>query len=538
MSPPKAVRPTSRTIGGLVEEQAKRYPNREFAVGGDLRITYADAHEVSAAYARSLIALGVGRGDKVGILMGNRPDWLLLHFAAARVGAAVVGINTWSTARELEYYLSHSDCRLLVTVERFLKNRYVEMLNEVGVSRETFPLLDHVVVWGDEAGPGMKSRADFLAAGAGVGDDRLAAAEATVDPDDLAFILYTSGSTALPKGVMIQHAGLIENMWEIGERLHMTPDDSLWLATPLFYGFGCENALYAVATHGSRLVLQESFEAGEALRLFEAERCTVFYGMPNMVHALKAHPDFTTRDLRALRTGITMGTPDQFRALAATFLPEVTQAYGMTELYGNACVADVASPVDVRATTGGRPLGGVDLRIVDPATGEEVGRDTVGEIRVKGYVTLGYYKDPERTAESFDTRGYFKTGDLGVMDPDGNVTFRGRMKEMVKTGGINVSPIEVEDYLLGHPEVSEAYVVGVPDDVRGEALAAVIVATDPENPPSAGDMTAYCREGLAAYKAPHMFRFITVPQVPRTTTGKVQKNRMVDLFGPVSEPPA
>jgi fatty-acyl-CoA synthase len=530
----KAVKPSSRTIGDLIKEQAKRYPEREFTVGGGQRFTYAEVYAASERYARSLIALGIGRGDKVGILMGNRPDWLLLHFAAARIGAVVVGVNTWSTARELEYYLRHSDCRVLFTVERLLKNNYVQLLREIGVTRETFPLLEHVVVWG-EAQSGMMDQAAFLAAGEAISADQLAALAAAVEPTDLALLLYTSGSTSLPKGVMIQHAGLIENMWEIGERLHMTPDDSLWLATPLFYGFGCENALYAVATHGSRLVLQEFFEPGEALRLLEAERCTVFYGMPNMVHALKAHADFPTRDITSLRTGITMGTPDQYRALAATFLPEVTQAYGMTELYGNACVADVSSPIDIRATSGGKPLGGVDLRIFDPVTGEELPHGSVGEIRVKGHVTLGYYKDPERTAESFDARGYFRTGDLGVKDAEGNVTFRGRMKEFVKTGGINVSPIEVEEYLLGHPDVSEAYVVGVPDDVRGEALAAVVVGADPENPPSATALTAYCREGLAAYKTPHVFRFITVPEVPRTTTGKVQKNRMVDLFEPASK---
>lgn len=530
-----AVKPASRTIGGLLRELAGSHPGNELVVGGGVRLTYADCWRASGDLAKSLLAIGVRRGDKVGILMGNRPEWLLLHFAAARIGAATVGVNTWSTVKELAHYIGHSDSKVVIAVDRFLKHQYAAMLEELGAGRGGFPLLETTVIIGDHVPDGMTAYQAFERAGQGVSDEALAAAEALVEPGDLALLLYTSGSTALPKGVMIQHLGLIENMWQIGERLHMTPDDRLWLGTPLFYGFGCENALYAAMTHASCLILQEPFEPGEALRLFEAERCTVFYGMPNMIHALKLHADFGTRDISSLRTGITMGTPEQFRALAGTFLPEVTQAYGMTELYGNACVVDVGESIDVRATCGGRPLEGVDLRIVDPATGDELPRDTVGEIRVRGYVTLGYYKDPEKTAESFDERGYFRTGDLGVMDAQGNVTFRGRMKEMVKTGGINVSPIEIEEHLILHPRVSEAYVVGVPDDVRGEALAAVVVPASPAEPPTAEDLMAFCRDGLASYKTPRHVRIVSVQEIPRTTTGKVQKNRMVEFFQPAGE---
>ena len=260
---------------------------------------------------------------------------------------------------------------------------------------------------------------DVFARGRGVADAVIDRAADAVDPRDVAYILYTSGSTSTPKGVQLQHYALIENMWHIGERMHVTDHDRLWLAVSLFWGLGCENALFNLMTHGGCVVLQESFEPGEALRLISTERCTIFYGMPNMVQAIAEHPDRAKYDISCLRAGGTLGTPEQLRRVVELGVTEFSTIYGLTESYGNCTVADGHDPLEIRIATVGRPLPGVDLRIIDAETGKEQPRGTVGEIRLKGYVTIGYYKDADKNREAFDAAGYFRTGDLGFLDEGG-----------------------------------------------------------------------------------------------------------------------
>jgi fatty-acyl-CoA synthase len=316
-------------------------------------------------------------------------------------------------------------------------------------------------------------------------------------------------------------------MWGIGERLHLTADDRLWLAVSLFWGLGCENALFAVWSHGACIVLQEHFDAGEALGLIEAERCTVFYGTPNMTLALVEHPDCAGRDLSSLRTGATLGSPEQIRRLVDLGASEICQVYGLTETYGNCALNDAHDSVLRRTESIGKPLPGNDIVIADMATGQLLPQGETGEIRLKGYVTPGYYKDPEKTAEAFDEEGYFCTGDLGFYDAEGYLYFRGRTKEMIKTGGINVSPAEIEEALIGHSAVELAYVVGLKDARRDEIVAAVIVAREEIE---AEELLALCRETLAAYKVPRRLKFVTHADLPLTSTGKLQKNRLKELF--------
>ena len=520
--------PESRTVPGLIDELARRLPDREALVGSGERYTYRQLRDEMRRTARALHVLGVRRGDKVAILMGNRPEWIVAALAITTLGGVMVGVNTWATLRELEYILAHSDAKLLVTAERFLKHDYRAMLQEIA---PRLPLLERIVCVADEVPAGWLRYADLTALGAPVPEAAVDAAQAAVAPADVAYLLYTSGSTSTPKGVQLQHYALIENMWQIGERQRVTERDRLWLAVSLFWGLGCENALFNLLTHGGCVVLQEHFDAGEALALIERERCTMFYGTPNMAQALHEHPDRVRRDLSSLRGGATIGTPEQIMRVVELGAREICNIYGLTETYGNCNVTDAAAPLEERLTTLGRPLPGVDQRIVDPEAGKVLPPGEVGEIRVKGYVTLGYYKDPARTAESFDEHGYFRTGDLGWADADGRLHFRGRLKEMVKTGGINVAPVEVEEILMTHPGVQLAFVTGVPDPVCDEALAAVIV-------PKAGvtisesDLTAFCRESLAAYKVPKLVRFAAEHELPLTTTGKLQKNRLAGVFFP------
>jgi fatty-acyl-CoA synthase len=518
--------PQARTLPELIDELARRFPEREALVGSGQRFTFSGLRAEVRRLARALHGLGVRRGDKVAILMGNRPEWIVADFAITLLGAVMVGVNTWATERELEHILAHSDARFLFTVERYLKHDYATMLGEL---HPRLPLLEGVICVGGGGRAGWLPYQDFLAQGSLVPEREIDGVQRAVRPQDMAYLLYTSGSTSLPKGVEIQHYALIENMWQIGERQAVTEQDRLWLAVSLFWGLGCENALFNLYTHGGCVVLQEHFDAGEALHLIEAERCTMFYGTPNMAQALYEHPERPRRDLSSLRGGATIGTPEQIMRVAALGAREVCNIYGLTETYGNCNVADAREPLESRIANVGRPLAGVDQRIVDPDTGRILGPGEVGEIRVKGYVTSGYYKDPARTAEAFDEQGYFRTGDLGMLDAGGYLHFRGRIKEMVKTGGINVAPIEVEEILLSHPAVQAAFVTGVPDPVHDEVLAAVIVlkrgAALTER-----EVAEHCRASLAAYKVPRRVRFAAESELPLTTTGKVQKNRLAATF--------
>jgi fatty-acyl-CoA synthase len=359
-----------------------------------------------------------------------------------------------------------------------------------------------------------------------VADSALAGAAAAVCPTDPCYVLYTSGSTATPKGVTLVHGSVIANGFAIGERQHLGPRDRLWLSVPLFWSFGSANALPAILTHGGAIVLQESFEPGEALALLDEERCSVYYGMANMARAMLEHPDRPRRALAAMRTGLTIGLPEDIQlTIEAVNARQLCNVYGATETYGNCAVTDALDPLELRLTTQGCPLPGMEIRVVAPDTGRPLPPGQVGELRVRGHVTPGYYRDVEQTRAAFDADGFFVTGDLGLVGDDGRVRFRGRLKELIKTSGANVAPLEVEAILMTHPAVKQAYVVGVPDRERGEVGVAAVELNQGATA-TVETLTAFCRERLATYKVPARIVFRTAEQFPRTATGKVQKPRL------------
>jgi len=521
--------PAARTVPDLLDELARRFPDREALVGSGQRYTFRQLRDEVRRATAGFAALGVKKNDKVAILMGNVPEWIIADFAILALGGVMVAVNTWCTTRELEYILAHSDSTLLVTSGRYLRYDYLAMLAEIAPRAERLPQLREVILVSDRSAPGCTTWSELLARGTATPPAELDAAQRAVHPQDLAYLLYTSGSTAAPKGVEIQHFGLIENMWHIGERQHVTEHDRLWLAVSLFWGLGCENALFNLYTHGGCVVLQEAFEPGEALAIIEQEKCSVFYGTPNMAQAMAEHPDRAKRDLSSLRGGATIGTPEQMMRVVDMGAREICNIYGLTETYGNCNVTDASASLESRLNNVGRALPGVEQRIVDAETGAILPAGQVGEVRVKGYVTSGYFKDPVRTAEAFDEQGFFRTGDLGFLDEEGHLYFRGRIKEMVKTGGINVAPIEVEEILLGHAAVHAAFCCGVPDPVRDEILAAVII-TKPGATVTEAELDAHCRGSLASYKLPRRYRFVAESELPLTTTGKLQKNRLAEVF--------
>jgi fatty-acyl-CoA synthase len=539
-------RPVSQTLGDLVDEIAARRPTGEAIVFRDERLDYTALKTRVDAFARSLLAVGVRRGDRVALLVTNRPEWIICTLAVAKIGAIVAAISTFSTPRELDWALGHCRAVALVTLDAFRGRRFLDALRnlcpELGdaqpgaLKSAQLPSLRTVVAVDGGAPAGVFSLREFLARGESVDTASPAAAQRTVRPEDICYILYTSGSTAAPKGVTLAHGGVIANGFDIGERMHLIASDRVWLAVPLFWSFGSANALPAALTHGSCIVLQESFEAGEAPALIERERCSIYYGMPNMARALLEHPDHPKRRLGVMRTGLTIGPPEDIAmTINALGAEELCNVYCSTETYGNCAVTDAHDPLPLRLNSQGLPLPGMRIRVVDLITTRPLPAGEIGQLAVGGCVTPGYFNAPELNAEAFDRDGYFLTGDLGSIEPDGRIRFRGRLKEMIKTGGVNVAPLEVEQVLLQHPDVVQAYVVGVPDQAKGEIVAAAVelragAATD------TGSIIAFCRERLASYKVPIQLAFRTAAQLPRTPTGKIHKPTLSQELAAQADP--
>jgi fatty-acyl-CoA synthase len=543
-----SVRPAARTLSGLVDELAAAQPDTEVVVFRDQRLTRAQLAARVDGFARGLLAAGVERGDRVAVLLPNRPEWLVVALAVGKVGGIVAALSTFSTPRELGWALEHAEATALVTVEGFRGRAYLEALHrmtpelalsEPGRLRSArLPRLRTVVAFDARRHAGVFHPDDFVARGAGVSARALASTQRAVSPADTCYILYTSGSTATPKGVTLAHGGVVANGFDIGERQHLTAADRLWLAVPLFWSFGAANALPAILTHGGCVVLQDGFEPGEALDILDRERCSVYYGMANMARAMLEHPDRPRRRLAGMRTGLTIGLPEDIQmTMDAVGARELCNVYGSTETYGNCAVTDAHDPLDVRLHTQGLPLPGMEIRAVHPETRAALGPGEVGELGVRGFVTRGYFRAPEATAATFDAEGYFLTGDLGLIGEDGRVRFRGRLKEMIKTGGINVAPLEVEEVLLQHPEVKQAYVVGVPDRDKDETVAAV-VELHAGAAATAESLVAFCRERLASYKVPTRVELRSADDLPRTATGKIHKPALREALALGARSPA
>jgi fatty-acyl-CoA synthase len=527
----------SRTLPDLLDELAARQPAHELVVAGAgaRRLTYGETRTQARELAGGLLRAGVKRGDMVALLMNNRPEWLLVGFAVTMLGATLVPISTWSRPRELEYVLNHCAASILITVPRFGGQDYLGALAELGgPGRGRLPHLRRVVVVGEEVA-GLSTLESLWAPGRDVSADEIDAARRSVSPEDVAYVLYTSGTTSTPKGVPLCHGGLVENTWNIGERQRLTPADRLWMGISLFWSFGCANGLLAVMTHGGTIVLQEQMDSAAALALIEGERCSVYYGTPNIAQALIEHPDRPRRDLSSLRTGAAIGAPAAMQMVMDLGAREICNVYGLTECYGNCSVTDAHDPAEIRRTTVGHPLPGMEIRVVDRETRRPRPPGEVGEILVRGHLTPGYYRDPERNAASFDAEGFLLTGDLGFIGDDGRLRFRGRLKEMVKTGGINVAPLEVEEILMSHPAVEQAYVVGLPDPRREEVLVAVVVPR-PDRQVEPEVLHALCRDALAAYKVPQEIHLMKREELPITGTGKVQKFRLAERLASARGP--
>jgi len=521
--------PYSRTLFELLREQAERAPDAPAALTVSSSVTYAQLLDGARRIAAGLRRRGVGHGDRVAALVCNRVEWLELAFAASAVGAVFVPVSTWSTRHELEFLLSDCAAKILVAHARYGERDFdadlAALAPEIADGRRTrrFPTLEGIFLMDRVEGDAFADYASLRAAGSW---EDLAPGEAAGAGDD-AFILYTSGSSALPKAVRLRQGGTIENGFNIGERMALGRDDRVFLSAPLFWSYGSANAMCATFTHGAALVLQERFEPGGAMDLIERFGCTAIYTLPGMTKAISAHPGYRADRLRSLRTGLTIGAPQEFLFAVTTLgAKELCNIYGATETYGNCCVTDSRWPLERRAQCQGEPLPGNVLRIVEAEGGGAVARGEPGLVEVRGYVTPGY--DGASSAQNrmaFTADGFYRTGDVGRLDAEGAFVFIGRNAEMIKRAGINVSPAEVENALLQHPGVAQVAVVGAPDDDRGEIIVAFVVAG--AQLPGAEDLVAHCRSLLSKYKAPDLINFRS--DLPLTTTGKLQRRALKTL---------
>lgn len=522
-------RPAAKTLAGLLEEMARENAGRPALTYRGETLDFAQVRRLALDCAKALHAQGVRAGDHVGLLMGNRVEWVVVNFAIQYLGATLVAMNTWYTQRELAYVLEHADVKLLVAADGLLKYDYAAMLDALQPFSVSCPSLASVVMLGDRGCGGTIDYTGFLARGAGVPDEAILEIARQVRPEDAAYLLYTSGSTSHPKGVLLMHRHLVENMYDIGVRMHFTPDDVVFMPLSLFWGMGCMNFLLGPWAHAAHIVLQEHFDPLEGLALIERHRCTVFPGTPNIVHAVFQHPERPRYDLSSIKTGTPIGAPQVTRELLDTVMPLGVRVFGLTETHGFSNMNDAADPIDKRSRTEGRVMPGFEMRIVDPETGQVAGPRQPGEVRLRGRIMKGYYKNPEATAAAYDAEGWFRTGDIGQVDEEGYLYFMGRYKEMLKTGGINVAPIEVEEVLLKHPAVREAFVCGVPDPVRDQIVAAVIIAR-PGMAVTEDELVRHCREQLAAYKVPRRLRFVEMDDLPQTSSRKVHRLKLHTLF--------
>ncbi len=502
------------TLGRFVENVAATHGPHEAMVFGDRRVTYRQLADDVRSAARAFIAAGVTKGSKVALLLGNRPEFVVAAHAAAAVGGVVVPVSTFAPAPERDYVLAHSDASLLVLQAVLARHTFRAdllaahpALGEEPVRSAAFPHLRRLVCLGEQWD-------SFIAAGEQVSDDVLDAAMASVHPCDDSLIIYTSGTTANPKAVLHNNRTPVLQAWRWAEQLRLTPHDRVWSTFPFFWTAGLAMVVGGTLASGACLVMQEVFDAGEALELLERERVTTAHAWPHVEAQLTEHPDIRTRDLSSLTkcgTGLRQHVP-------AAQEWGTRAGYGLTETFTINSYLPADAPAELRATTHGTPLPGIEIRIVDDA-GEPLPADAIGEIAVRGVTLMkGYYKTfPE---DVFDAAGYFRTGDSGSVDSAGYLHWTGRLSGLIKTSGANVSPVEVEQKLADWGRLEVASVVGVPHPVAGEAVVLCAVERD-DDTVSVDDVITFLRSVVASYKVPRRVLFFSEPELPYTGSQKV-----------------
>ncbi|MYZ10122.1 AMP-binding protein [Streptomyces sp. SID2999] len=508
------------TIGANLARTAATWPGREALVDvpAGRRWTYAEFAADVERLACALLASGVAKGDRVGVWAVNRAEWVLVQYATAQVGAIMVNVNPAYRTHEVEYVLRQAGVSLLFASTEHKGSDYRAMVDEV---RPKLPQLTRTVYFGD---PGWE---EFTALGDEVPTRELRAREAELSCDDPINIQYTSGTTGFPKGATLSHHNILNNGFFVGESVAYTEQDRICVPVPFYHCFGMVMGNLAATSHGACIVIPApSFEPRATLEAVQRERCTSLYGVPTMFIAELNLPEFAEYDLSTLRTGIMAGSPCPVevmkRVVAEMHMAEVSICYGMTETSPVSLQTRVEDDLEHRTGTVGRVLPHLEVKVVDPATGTTLPRGEAGELCTRGYsVMLGYWEEPEKSAEAIDTGRWMHTGDLAVMREDGYVEIVGRIKDMIIRGGENIYPREIEEFLYAHPKIRDVQVVGVPHERYGEEVLACVIPLDPADPLTLDELRAFCRDRLAHYKIPSRLQLLDA--FPMTVSGKVRK---------------
>ena len=531
------------TLGQVLDHTVARFPDNEALVYPDrnYRQTWSEFGALVDDFAKGLMALGVQKGEKVAVWATNVPYWVALQFATAKIGAILITVNTNYREHELRYLLTHSECENIFLIDSVRDHDYLDTLYRIAPelrlqSRDrlvckSLPHLKRVCFLGAEKHRGMYSVPEILSLSVMVDETEYAARQAQLQPWDVINMQYTSGTTGFPRGVMLTHVGVGLNGYWIGRHQNFGPEDRVCLPVPLFHCFGCVLGVSAAVNHGATMVILESFNALKVLAALDSERCTAVYGVPTMFLAELEHPLFKRFDLSHMRTGIMAGSvcpePLMRRVVDDMNMTEITICYGLTEASPVMTQSDIHDPLSLRCETVGCAMPGIEVRVGDPDTCEELPRGEVGEILCRGYnVMKGYYNMPDDTAKAISPEGWLHSGDLGVMDENGYLRVTGRIKDMIIRGGENIYPREVEEFLMGMPGILDVQVVAVPSRKYGEEVAAFIIPRPgveilPE------DVRDFCRGKVSWYKIPKYIKTIT--GFPLTASGKIQKFKLREM---------
>jgi fatty-acyl-CoA synthase len=532
------------TIGEMLREMAEKYPDSEALVAPpwDVRLTYRQLLDVCGQAARSFLALGVQRGDRVAVWATNHPEWVITQFATAMIGAILVTVNPAYRSHELEYGLKTSQVQTLVLLDKFKSSDYVKMLQEVcpevrkakpgHIESKNLPHLKNVILLGKKASGAMWNWDAFMKLGEEISAEELSKRELVLDADEIINIQYTSGTTGLPKGAALTHHNILNNAFFVGEAMKFSHKDRLCIPVPFYHCFGMVLGNLACLTHGSTMVIPgEYFDPRATLETVEKEKCTAIHGVPTMFIAELEHPDFDQFDLSTLRTGIMAGSPCPIEVMRKVVdlmhAREMTIAYGQTETSPVITQTPYNASIELRTSTVGPPLPHTEVKIVDPEARTIVPIGQAGELCCRGYqVMRGYYNNPEATREVIDEAGWIHTGDMAVMDEKGYFRITGRIKDMIIRGGENIYPREIEEFLYTHPKISDAQVIGVPSKKFGEEVAVWIKLKEGQSA-TPEEIQEFCRQQIAHYKVPRYIKFID--EFPMTVTGKIQKFKMKEI---------
>lgn len=519
------------TIGEVLRKTALEFPEQEAYVYPEhgIRKTYKEFDEETDRLARAFMALGIQKGEHVAIWADNKREWLLTQFATAKMGAVLVTVNTSYQKRELEYLLKQSDSTTLLLADEFKGTSYIDVVHKV--AREQVPHLSRIITFSDEQRQGMMTWSELEGLADQVTKEQLEERFSSLSNEDVINMQYTSGTTGFPKGVMLTHRNIVNNAQLVGDYIHLTEKDRLCIPVPFFHCFGCVMGTLSSVIHGTTMVILEQFHPKKVLQAVQDEKCTGLYGVPTMFIAELNESEFASFDLSSLRTGIMAGSICPMEVMKKVIhdmgASEITIAYGQTESSPVITQTKTDDAIEKRVSSVGRAHPGVEVKIIDPVTGEESPAGVPGELCTRGYLVMkGYYKNEEATKRAIDHHGWLHTGDIAVMDEDGYIDITGRIKDMVIRGGENIYPKEIEEFFYQHPSIQDVQVVGIPDAKYGEELMAWIILKEGHSV-TEDEIREFAKGAIAHHKIPRYIEF--TEGYPMTASGKIQKYMLREL---------